>query len=164
VADVLTSHDGTAVDYEMRRLDFLLFNLVHQFRMLPLQIIFIGISALAIKTFNEHGVAGAVLVGGLTYVAQWMAQAVFLILLVISRNRRLYTRHEVKPLQDSLEVLTTYAHQYYYWQGLERVLITPWFVAVYVNKQAAHVIPNRAFRNAESRRDFITIVETMRNV
>lgn len=165
VADVLAFHKGvTGFDYEMRRLDFFLFMLVHQFRMPPLQILFIGLSILVATTFTDAGMPVAVVIGTLAYLAQWAVQTAFLFLVaVVFGNQRLYTRHEVKPLEDSLEVCTPYARQYYYWQGLERVLNTPWFIAVYVNKHAAHVIPNRAFPSAEVRKDFVKLIETMRN-
>ena len=164
VADVLSMHRGiVGVDYEMRRLDYFLFLLIHQLRMPSLQLFFIGISCLAAMALNESVVSRAAALGVLAYITQWAVQSLFLAFTVLFKNKRLYTWHEVKPLDDSLAVLTQYARQYYYWQGLESVLVTPWFIAIYVNKHAAHVIPNRAFRGAEARRDLVKLVETMRH-
>ena len=163
VADVLSLQGGSIrLDYEVGRLDFFLFNIVHQFRLLPLQFVYISLSVLIAAFMRSGGVAVVITCGIAVYIFQWAFQILFTGgVTLFSKNRRLYTRHQVETQKESLFVSTSYARQYHYWYGIEKVVVAPWFVAVYINTHSAHIIPTRAFLSNVLRKDFIKLVETL---
>jgi hypothetical protein len=152
------------LEYEMRRMDYFLFLLLHQFGMGSLQLLYIAFSVLFGFVLAESGAVVAVLGGLLLYLAQWIAQAVFmLVVAMVGNNQRLYTQHVVEARTDAFIVSTRYSKLSYYWFGIEKVLLSPWVTAIYVNKHVAHVIPNRAFPDKQAREGFVKLINENRS-
>jgi hypothetical protein len=164
VDDVLRVEEGSfRLDYEVRKVDYILFVIIHQSRMKSLHVLYASVSIIFALPMLDKGVPLAVFGGVLAYLAQMTFQVLFTVALFsFSKNPRLYTRHQVETNGQAFIVSTRYAQQAYQWFGIDRVLVSRWLVAIYVNRQSAHIIPRRAFLDSITRDSFVRLVKTLR--
>lgn len=141
------------IRYRLRRMDYFVWNLAHQFRMPLMQILVSGIASF-IAYESQQPVPAFVT----SYALMWAAQIAFIALTVlVSKNRFLLTDYTVELRPDGVYVETIYSRYLHYWPGVLRVAQGPGFVAVYGHSQGAHVIPSRAFADEAHRSQFISV-------
>ncbi len=89
----------------------------------------------------------------------WVFQLVFNIFYLYSKKEKaILTEHIIEIQDDSLYEETKYNRSYFYWNGIDRIVRRPGFVAVYVTKHMAHIIPVRAFKSEKEKSDFFNRV------
>ena len=149
------------IEYELKYWDYLLFNVLHQFFSATVQIIYIGLSVLSFYLSYRYQCACAAAINGLlTYLVMWAVQLPFnVIYLYFGKNRSLLTQHIVEIQDEAFYNETRFGKSYHYWAGIAKVVSRPGFIAVYLNANAAHIIPARAFSSAAQRQSFLTALE-----
>jgi len=71
----------------------------------------------------------------------------------------LLTQHIVEIQEDAIYVETQFGRSYHFWSGLVKVINHPGFIAVYINANAAHILPDRAFSSPEYRQQFLSALK-----
>ena len=95
------------------------------------------------------------IIGFIVYIAMWVFQIVFNIFYLYSKKEKaILTEHIIEIQDDALYEETKYNRSYFYWKGIDRIVRRPGFVAVYVTKHMAHIIPERAFNSEREKSDF----------
>jgi hypothetical protein len=147
---------GMRIEFELKFRDYLSYNLIHQFLSMPVQILFVGVTALIAHGLEVHGLSAVALAFVLFYVGLWASQAVFVVAyLCFGTYRSLLTKHVVEIQEDAFYDETAFGRSHHYWRGISKAVRRPGFTAVYINASAAHIIPNRAFSSDEQRRLFL---------
>lgn len=146
------------IEYELKFRDYVLFNALHQFFSAPVQLLFCALpAAIFYSSLSDQSLCASAIVAILVYLAMWGLQLLFNVLyLKVGKNRSLLTRHIVEIQDDAFYEETQFNRSYHYWLGLAKVINRPGFIAVYINANAAHIIPSRAFSSAEQRLEFLT--------
>ena len=149
------------IEYELKYWDYLLFNVLHQFLSTTVQISYVGFGVLLFYlSYGDQSLCGAAIIGLLTYLAMWAAQLLFsVIYLYFGKNRSLLTRHVVEIQDDAFYDETQFGRSYHYWPGIAKIVSRPGFIAVYINANAAHIIPARAFTSPAQRQSFLVALE-----
>lgn len=149
------------IEYELKYRDYLLCNILHQLLSVTVQISFAGFGVLLF--FLSHGdrsAWAAAIVGLLTYLAMWVAQLLFTVVyLYFGKNRSLLTRHIVEIQDEAFYDETRFGRSYHYWPGIAKIVSRPGFIAVYLNANAAHIIPARVFASPAQRQSFVAALE-----
>lgn len=154
------------IEYELKFLDYLLFNIMHQFFSIPTQIVFFAPSVfiLAISINGKNLYASVITTAVIVYIAMWIFQLLFSVAFLYSqKNKSLLTKHIVELQNEAFYEETSFGRSYHYWTGIVKIVDRPKFVAVYINAQAAHIIPNRAFSSPEQRTKFVMTVREKLN-
>jgi hypothetical protein len=144
------------IEYENKFRDLFLFNTVHQFMSPVAQIFYLGV-ALFVTYLGEMESSPVfyfvmVLIG---YLAAWGIQALFNLIYLVSRdNHTFLTKHIMEIREDGIFDKTKYYQSLYFWTGVTRIVRRSGFIAIYVNQNAAHIIPNRAFGSKEECEQF----------
>jgi hypothetical protein len=124
--DVHGASHGMAcqVRYRLGRFDYFTWNILHQLRLIPLQVICVAPAialALQVQSYSL-----SIATGLLAYVLLWSTQIAFLAIVIYTgRNKHLLTEHTVELQADAFYVATEYGRQYHYWRGIQRVLDGP---------------------------------------
>src|SRR5882757_4375872 len=149
------------VEYEVGYRDRFVFNLTHQFLtpaisgaflLLPLLVFLIEI--------RTRPVILSVVSAAIVFLAMWIAQAVFLaIVLITRRSDSVLTQHVLEADEDALRDSTQFNESRYFWPGILQVVARPGFVAVYIAQHSALIIPSRAFRSKHVRRQFVELIK-----
>ncbi|HJR68698.1 MAG TPA: YcxB family protein [Gammaproteobacteria bacterium] len=144
----------------MKFVDYLLFNAVHQFSSVPLQVTYLLLTWLIYAVFDESvGRLGAAILAVMSYLAMWVFHWAFNVIVLYSgKNKALLTDHVVEVQPDSLYEETRFNRSCHYWPGVVKVVRRPGFVAVYVAAHLAHIIPRRAFSSREQVDEFVALV------
>jgi YcxB-like protein len=150
------------IEYNLKFIDYLLFSITHQFLSVTTQALFLGASIFfAYLAIGYASLVTCVVIGLLAYAAMWVFQLIFsVIYLFFGKNRSLLTKHQIEIQPDALYTETSFNRTYHYWRGIVRVVKRFGFIAVYINGQAAHIIPNRAFSSNEQREAFLSGLKT----
>ena len=150
------------LEYRTRYLDYLIFNLLHQFLSVRLQVVYLLVSAFIGWTWIDHAPLGVcVAISAMAYVVFWLGQVLFTgIFLASRRSDSNLTDHVVEVRNDALYESTKYNETRFFWPGVLRVVRLPGYVAVYVARQLAHVIPNRAFSSRRQIAEFVEYART----
>jgi len=123
------------------------------------QIFFLIVSGgiiLAELRYSQSDFSRAVLIGLIAYLAMWIIQLIFNIFVLYSKkDKAILTNHIIEIQEDALYEETVYNKSFFYWNGINKIVPMPGFVAVYVTKHMAHIIPNRAFNSMNERIEFI---------
>jgi len=147
------------IEYENKFRDILLFNAVHQFFSPILQGFFLLFSIYIIFSeiiYWRSGVISAFLWGVIFYFGIWTFQFIFNALYLFSKKDiSILTEHIVEIQNDAFYEETKYNRSYFYWNGINKVVRYPGFVAVYISKHMAHIIPKRAFSSEDQIELFI---------
>jgi len=149
------------IEYRNNFSDILLFNAVHQFLSIPLQGLYLGLTAWIFYSESLEGsLFLSVEVALLWYVALWIFQLVFNVVYLCSRkNHSVLTDHKVEVQEDALLEETKFNKSFFYWSGVVRAVSGPGFIGVYVTPHTAHVIPNRAFESEQQRKQFLHLLK-----
>jgi hypothetical protein len=146
------------IEYNLKFIDYLIFSITHQFLSVTTQGLFLGFSILiAHSAAGYASLAICVLMGLFVYAAMWAFQLIFsIVYLFFGKNRSLLTKHQVEIQPGAFYTETSFSRTYHYWPGIVRVVKRFGFIGVYINGQAAHIIPNRAFSSVEQREAFLS--------
>ena len=149
------------LEYQIKYRDILIFNLMHQFFSLPIQVFYGGLTALVfLQYLPTEDFATGFTEAILMYLLIWLSQFLFIVIyLLFGKNKGLYTRHILTVSDNDFCVETIFAKSHYYWNGLEKVIKRPSFVAIYVNSNAAHILPNRVFSSKIERQQFLALLD-----
>ena len=153
--------NAVQLEFELKYLDLLLFNAAHQL-LSPLVQAFVLLLGVFIF-FQEragHDVVSAAVTAAFWCCLIWSAQLAFTAVYLISRrNKTLFTRHIIGVREDAFLQQTRYGTSTTYWPGVAKAVSRPGFVGVYTSQNAAHIIPNRAFRSDSQRKEFLSYVD-----
>jgi hypothetical protein len=155
------------VRYDFGYLDYLSFCLVQQFLSPILQGAVLGfVGYIFVSELKERPLGASLLMAFFWYVMMWVGQIVLLAIYLFGRRRdTVMTDHDLEIRDDALYESTVYNEARFLWSGIQRLVDRPGFVAVYVSRHSAHVIPARAFESGEQRARFVALVrEKMRSV
>jgi hypothetical protein len=149
------------VEYEVGYRDRFVFNLTHQFLtpaisgtflLLPLLVFLIEI--------RTRPAIQSVVWAAIVFLAMWIAQAVFLaIVLITRRSDSVLTQHVLEADEDALRDSTKFNESRYFWPGILAVVARPGFVAVYIAQHSALIIPSRAFPSRPVRKQFVELIK-----
>jgi uncharacterized membrane protein (DUF485 family) len=148
------------IEYENKFSDLVLYQAIHQFLSVPLQIFFV---LFYLFIFWSESLTASVVSSAITaffwWVGVWIVQFVFNAVYFWSRNNRsVIGRHAIEVQDGALMEETKYNKSFFYWPGVVKAVSRPGFVAIYVTPHIAHWIPNRAFSSGAQREDFLTLV------
>ncbi|AVP97292.1 hypothetical protein C7S18_08850 [Ahniella affigens] len=160
-SDGLTVDGEMSLHYRLTALDHLRFNLLHVYTRLFPQAVMLTGSAIFASSFSGGAPKLLVFVGA--YAVNSLIQLLVLGLMVFSaRNRRLLTDYQTALTGAGLVVSTPFVRSLYYWTGVERVRSGLGITAVYVNSNAAQIIPKRAFAGDAQQAKFLSIIAERR--
>lgn len=145
------------VHYKLRFIDYFFFSAIHQFSLVTVHVLNIGLGLLVFAgEWSSRGTLGAIIAGTIAYIAGWVIQLVVnLFVLYSGKNRTLLTDHEVEIQPECFYEENPFSRSFHKWAGIVKVVDRPGFVVVYINAHAAHIIPNRAFESMDQRNDFL---------
>jgi hypothetical protein len=148
------------LEYRLTFGDYLLFNVVHQFLSLRLQVVYMLFPLVIYFTTYNRGQAGAIVGAILIYLVLWIVQLAFnAFYLYSARNKSLLTTHVVEVQGQAFYEETPFNRSFHYWPGIARVVRRPGFAAVYISANAAHIIQRRAFASDQDVDRFVALVE-----
>jgi hypothetical protein len=149
------------IEYELKFRDYLLFNAMHQLLSVPVQLLYGGFATfIFFSSLDDQSLCASALAAIFAYVAIWAIQLLFNVLyLYFGKNRSLLTKHIVEIQDDAFYEETQFNKSYHYWPGLAKVISRPGFIAVYINANAAHIIPSRAFSSSIQRQVFLSALK-----
>lgn len=146
------------IEYENKFMDILIFNSFHQILSPVLQIFFlIAVTFIMFidLRYPDSSLREAIILGLKVYVIMWVVQLLFNVIYLYSKkDKAILTKHVLEIQDESLYEETKYNRSFFYWNGIVKIIRRPGFLAIYVTKHMAHVIPARAFISAEQRNDF----------
>jgi hypothetical protein len=146
------------VQFELKFRDMFLFNMMHQFHSVTLQL-FCALPPLMSVYFAEKGesIVLTIVTAIFWFFMCWLSQIVFLAIYLAAGNTRTVLTPKVIELQDdALFEETKFNRSYHYWPGILKAVRRPNGIAIYTSALAAHMIPNRAFLNEIARERFWT--------
>ena len=76
------------------------------------------------------------------------------------KDKAILTRHIVEIQDDALYEETKYNRSYFYWNGVNKIVRRAGYIAVYVTKHMAHIIPDSAFNSRIQRKEFFDLVNS----
>lgn len=83
----------------------------------------------------------------LVKVGQWR-------LLTSEQQQGVLCQHSITLGDDALIEITPVNESRYLWRGIHHIAQTPEHIYIFINAQAAHIIPKRAFADADAAREF----------
>ena len=151
------------IEYEIKFSDILLFNAIHQILSPAVQIFYliiaVGIMLMELR-YSQSGFFRVIMIGLIVYIAMWAVQLFFNIFLLYSKkDKAILTKHIIDIQDDALYEETKYNRSFFYWNGINKIVRRPGFIAVYVTKHMAHIIPARAFNSESERSEFFKCVK-----
>ena len=144
------------VQFELKFRDLFLFNMMHQFLSVTLQLFCLFPPLLSVY-FAEKGesIVLTVVTAICWYFVCWLVQIAFTAIYLAAGNTRTVLTPKVIELQDdALFEETKFSKSYYYWPGILKAVRRPNYIAVYTGALTAQVIPHRAFLNEVARERF----------
>ena len=145
------------IEYELKHRDYLLFTNLHQLLSVPVQIAYGGFSVLVFVMYirDESAIVSAI-AALIVYVAMWTVQILFNVFyLFFGTYRSLLTKHVNEIQDEAFYDETSFGKSYHYWSGIAKIVCRAGFIAVYINANAAHIIPSRAFSSVDQRQLFL---------
>jgi hypothetical protein len=76
------------------------------------------------------------------------------------KDKAILTKHIVEIQDDALYEETKYNRSYFYWNGVNKIVRRAGYIAVYVTKHMAHIIPASAFNSRNQRKEFFDLVNS----
>jgi hypothetical protein len=148
------------IEYENTFSDLLLYQAIHQFLSVPLQVLYL---LLFLFIFWSESLTDGALPAAITafywWVGVWIFQFIFNAIYFWSRkNPSVIGRHVIEVQEGSLMEETKFNKSFFYWPGIVKAVSRPGFVAIYVTPHMAHWIPSRAFSSDAQRSDFLALV------
>jgi hypothetical protein len=157
IADIESDESNIRIEYDLKYRDNLLYNCLHLFTSAPVQVYMLLMVLTVPFAWRNQGAAFIVFAMVVVYLFLWTLQIAFTAIVLASKNRSLLTHYKVVIQNEGFSVETPYARNLYFWNGgVTKVASRPGQVAVYINTHAAHVIPARAFANADHRGGFVS--------
>ena len=149
------------IEYQLKYRDLVLFSVIHQFLSLSIQLMHVGCAVLVYFVMSDVVTPGISLaVAILSFGAFWAAQVLYLAFyLCFGKNRALFTAHLVEIQEEAFYVETRFGRSYYFWSGVAKVISCPGYIAVYLNANAAHIVPDRAFSTPDQRLSFLSSLQ-----
>ena len=154
------------IQYQLKFLDVVLFQAVHQFLNPAVQGLFLLLTWFIFQSeMNDTPTTlHAAAVAGSLYAIMWALQFTFNPVYLISRkNTNVLTQHTIELQQKGVLEETRFTQTLVQWPGVARIVSRPGFVALYISPHMAHVIPNRAFSSSAHRAEFISFVRDRLN-
>jgi hypothetical protein len=152
------------IEYENKFIDIVIFNAAHQLLSIAVQIFFILIaSGITVMDFyyQPGNPLRAIIIGLIAYAAMWVIQLIFnMFYLYSKKDKAILTRHIVEIQDDALYEETKYNRSYFYWNGVNKIVRRAGYIAVYVTKHMAHIIPASAFNSRNQRKEFFDLVNS----
>lgn len=152
------------IEYENKFVDIVIFNAAHQLLSFAVQIFFILLaSGITVMEFlyQPRNPLRAVIIGLIAYVVMWLVQLIFNIFYLYSKkDKAILTKHIVEIQDDALYEETKYNRSYFYWNGVNKIVHRAGYIAVYVTKHVAHIIPANAFNSRNQRNKFFNLVNS----
>jgi hypothetical protein len=148
------------IQYELRYLDYLLFNVVHLFLSLRLQAVYLLLTGFIYSSERENSSVGfSLLFAAIVYAIMWIVQVIFSAIYLFTRRRDgNLTEHTIELRDDAFYESTRFSESRFFWPGILKVVRRPGYVAVYVAQHLAHVIPIRAFESKEQIANFVAFI------
>ena len=149
------------LEYRLRYLDRLIYNICHQFRSPVINgfFVFLAIFIFLNESKDRPFVVSAI-VAVMFYCLMWFAQFLFLAVVLLTRRSDSILTDHVLELQDEGLYDTTEFHQLrVFWKGMRRIVTFPGLIAIYVAQHSAMLIPNRAFASVNARHQFLAAIK-----
>lgn len=148
------------IEYKNTFFDLFRFSITHQFFSVQMQSVWLLLCAgLFYLVYAGADFMGALRSAMVAYVVMWLAQGLFLfVYLGTQRHKAFITTHSLEIADQGLIETTPYNHSVFYWNGAIKARARPGFMAVYMDANAAHIIPNRAFDSKEARSRFLALI------
>lgn len=145
------------LEYQITFADNVLFNVIHAFLSVPVQLFYFAHAAILFYIYlGEYPVLFIATIALAVYLVIWIIQILFItFFLCFGKNRSLYARHRLEIQDGAFYTESQFGRSYIYWSGMAKVISPPGFIAVYFSANAAHVIPNRAFSSTDEKRAFL---------
>ncbi len=151
------------LEYEIKFMDFLKFQLVHQFFSIPIQIfaiLFAGIVPLIQQLNNQCPLIVSVLLFLFVYFSMWIFQLIFLIYyLWLKADHILLTKQFLEVSSDGIFSKNKYLKGTYFWNNKMKVVERTGNVLIYVSANIAVLIPKRAFKSREECKELMDFVK-----
>jgi phosphotransferase system glucose/maltose/N-acetylglucosamine-specific IIC component len=149
------------LEYRLRYLDRLNYNTCHQFRSPVINGLFVILAILiSISESKEREFILSAIVALVFYCIMWLAQFLFLAVLLLTRRSDSALTDHVLELQDDGLYDTTQFHQSrIFWKGMQRVVTFPGLIAIYIAQHSAILIPNRAFASVGAKNQFLAEIK-----
>jgi hypothetical protein len=149
----------TRVEYSNTFFDVFLFNAVHQFLSMPIQMLAVAFGGFVFGHElgrDEPLIAATIALSW--YCGLWAFQLGFTALILWSRkDRSVLTAHVIELQSEGLLEETRYNKSIFYWPGIVKVVSRPGFVGIYVSSHLALVIPDRSFATPAERDAFLAL-------
>ena len=142
------------IQYQLKFLDVVLFQAVHQFLNPVVQSLFLLLTWFIFQSeLNDvPATLRAATVACSLYAIMWALQFTFNAIYLISRrNKNVLTQHTIELQEKAVLEETRFTQTLVQWPGVARIVSRPGFVALYISPHMAHVIPNRAFSTSANR-------------
>jgi phosphotransferase system glucose/maltose/N-acetylglucosamine-specific IIC component len=148
------------LEYRIRYLDRLMYSYSHQFLSPVINGFFVLFAIFIFATeLKERSFAVSAALALFVFIAMWLAQLLFLAVVLLTRRSDSTLTDHVLELQDDGIYDTTQFHQLrVFWNGIQRVVSRPGLVAIYVAQHSAMLIPNRAFGSPNAQSQFIAML------
>lgn len=126
-----------------------------------MQLLFGGFAAfIFFLSIEDQSFNRSAIVAIFVYLGMWVGQLLFnAFYLSFGKKRSLLTTHIVEVQDNAFYEETQFGRSYHFWPGIVKVISLPGFVAVYVDANAAHVLPGRAFSSPEHRKEFLSALK-----
>jgi hypothetical protein len=149
------------VEYEVGYWDRFAFNLTHQFLTPAISGAFLLLPVLIfLVEIRTRPVIQSLVWAAIVYLVMWIAQAIFLaIILITRRSDSVLTQHVLEANEDALRDSTKFNESRYFWPGIVDVIARPGFVAIYIAQHSALIIPSRAFSSRHVRKQFVGLIK-----
>ena len=131
------------LEYQIKYRDILIFNLMHQFFSLPIQVFYGGLTALVfLQYLPTEDFATGFTEAILMYLLIWLSQFLFIVIyLLFGKNKGLYTRHILTVSDNDFCVETIFAKSHYYLIKIQ----TMRFINIFLKKQVHLVYISSSF-------------------
>lgn len=146
------------IEYENKFSDILLFNIIHQMLSPAMQTfsLFFPVAIIVlILSYTQSSFLLAIIIGLIVYIATWVIQLIFNIIYLYSKkDKAILTKHTIEIQDEALYEETKYNKSFFYWNGIVKIVRRPGFIAIYITKHIALIIPVRAFVSENQKNEF----------
>jgi hypothetical protein len=148
------------IGFKLKFKDYLFFNAAHQICSPITQSIYV-LTAIYVGLSDRRGHPIADILHSMiwVYVVLWVMSSLLLLLyLLLQKNKTQLTEYSVEPRDGALLSETRFVKSEYVWSGIIKLVERFGYINIYVNPNAAVLIPPRAFASPEERSQFLNIV------
>lgn len=135
------------IEYDNTFFDISYFWCIQQFTAVAVQGFYIVVAIFIgfLEATHRSGIM-AVTIAVCIWGAMWLAQVLFNLIYMASKdNRTLLTKHVIEIRDEGLFEETPFNRSIFFWPGIMKIAAYPGYLAIYISGHQAHVIPRRAF-------------------